>query len=591
MNIADDVITFSETATRLAHGRTRFDSERTRTRNGFIGNTRAFCTLTLFAAFGWLAACDKNAVEHERAGEPDAASSERRPNIVLILADDMGYADLGIHGSEIPTPNIDALAREGMLLTNFYTGMTCSPTRAMLMSGTDSHLAGLGIMGEPERPEHMGEPGYAGYLNFRVASLADLLTDAGYDTYISGKWHLGMEVGNGPVARGFERSFVSLDGAAHLGAWDWRGPQPANYRDGQELVHVDDDFYSTRHYTERMIGFIDEDRGGNKPFFAYLAYTAPHWPLQAPAESIARFHGQYDRGYEQVYLQRFGNMKTLGFLPADAEPMDLDVFSPRWDELDGEKQALAARRMEIYAAMVSDLDTWIGTFVEYLRSIGEYENTFILFFSDNGAESDRRDLRSPIAEHVGREYDHSLANLGHPTSYVMYGPNWATVSATPFRRHKSTGFEGGIHVPAFVRYPQSVAAGRRAGGFATVMDVLPTFLELARTEHPGDSYRGAPVLPVRGTSLLPLISGDVDEVHSPDEYTGWELYGHRSVRQGDWKIVWDEAEGDDAHWMLFNVAGDFGERNDLGPGMPDKLAEMIGLWSRYEHESHVIYVD
>jgi arylsulfatase len=511
------------------------------------------------------------------------------PNIVLILADDLGYADLGYNGSEIPTPNLDQLASEGMLLTNFHAGMTCSPTRAMLMSGIDSHLAGLGVMTGPSRPEHMGKPGYLGYLNFRVASLADLLSDAGYDTYITGKWHLGMDVENGPVARGFKKAFVSLDGAAHLGSWDWRGPQPANYRDGEDLVQVGDDFYSTRVYTERMMRYIDEDRADGKPFFAYLAYTAPHWPLQAPDESIARFHGRYDDGYEEVYRRRFARLKKLGRLPADAEPMALDNFSPRWEALDDGQQALASRRMEVYAAMVSDLDTYIGRFLDHLKEIGEYEDTFILFMSDNGTEAGRRDLLPPIVEHIGKEYDQSVENLGRPNSYVMYGPNWATAGAAPFRGHKMTGFEGGIHVPAFVRYPQTVAANTSSDAFLTVRDVLPTFLELAGTSHPGATYRGKHVLPVQGVSFLPLVTGEAVQVHAATEIAGWELWGHRSVRRGGWKIVWDASRGDAARWMLFDLAADFGERDDLSGELPDKLAEMLDAWTHYEKENEIIY--
>jgi len=508
---------------------------------------------------------------------------------VLILADDLGYADLGYNGSEIPTPNIDTLAAEGMLLTNFYAGMTCSPTRAMLMSGTDSHQAGLGVMAGPTRPEHAGRPGYLGYLNFRVASLADLLTDAGYDTYITGKWHLGMDVENGPVARGFKRAFVSLDGAAHLGGWDWRGPQPANYRDGQELVQVGDDFYSTRFYTDRMIEYIEEDRDAERPFFAYLAYTAPHWPLQAPDESIARFRGRYDEGYERVYQQRFENLKRLGRVPADAEPMDPSSFSPRWDDMDDSEQALAARRMEVYAAMVSDLDAYIGRFIDYLKDIGEYDNTFVLFMSDNGPENGRRDLAAPISDHVGKDYDQTLDNLGRPTSYVMYGANWATVSAAPFRRHKFSGFEGGIHVPALARYPRTVAPGTESDGFATVRDVLPTLLELAGTHHPGESYRGESVVATQGISILPMLAGESRDVHPPDEIAGWELWGHRSVRKGDWKIVWDAAAGEDARWMLFDLARDFGERNDLSGEMPEKFGEMLDAWLIYELQNEIVY--
>jgi arylsulfatase A-like enzyme len=542
----------------------------------------------LLVSGGLLCACQPDKGDEANGIDPDV--TDHRPNIVLIVADDLGYADLGYNGSEIPTPTLDALAAEGLVLTNFYASMSCSPTRAMLMSGTDAHQAGLGVMAGPTtRPEHRGEPGYVGYLNFRVASMADLLADAGYNTYITGKWHLGMDVSNGPVARGFRRAFVSLDGAAHLGGWDWRGPQPANYRNGDELVQVGDDFYSTRDYTERMIGYIDGDRGDDKPFFAYLAYTAPHWPLQAPDESIARFRGRYDEGYEKLYRQRFENLEARGLAPVDAVP-DETVFSPRWDELEDDEKALAARRMEVYAAMVSDLDTYVGRFIDYIESIDELDNTFILFMSDNGADAASRDLLPQIAQHIGVAYDHSLENLGRPNTYVMYGPNWATASAAPFRRHKFTGFEGGIHVPAFVRYPGSSAAGTRNDAFLTVMDVLPTFLELAGTEHPGDLYRGEPVVPIQGKSFLPLLDGDVTAVHDEALIVGWELWGHRSVRQGDWKIVWDASAGDDARWLLFNLAEDPGERNDLSTMMPGKLTEMIGVWDRYAEENRVIYI-
>jgi arylsulfatase A-like enzyme len=548
--------------------------------------TTLFRLLALRFACAYLSACGSGG---DAPADRVIVAQTPRPNIVLILADDLGFADLGYNGSEIPTPNIDRLASEGMMLTNFHAGMTCSPTRAMLMSGIDSHLSGLGVMNGPSRPEHVGKPGYLGYLNFRVASLADLLSDAGYDTYISGKWHLGMDVVNGPVARGFRKAFVSLDGAAHLGPWGWRGPQPANYRDGEEIVHVGDDFYSTRVYTERMIRYIDEDRRSDRPFFAYLAYTAPHWPLQAPDGSIARFRGRYDGGYEQVYLQRFANLKRLGLVPPDAEPMDLDTFSPRWEALDDEEKALASRRMEVYAAMVSDLDSYVGRFVAYLKEIGEYDNTFILFLSDNGAEASRRDLKPPIVEHVGKAYDQRLENLGRPNSYVTYGPNWAAASAAPFRGHKFTGFEGGIHVPALVRFPGIVKKSTTSDAFLDVRDVLPTFLELAGTAHPGERYRGKPVHRVQGRSFLPLLVGEATAVHQPDEIAGWELWGHRSVRQGRWKIVWDADQGDAARWMLFDLEDDFGERNDLSREMPEQLATMRTAWAHYEEQNEVIY--
>jgi len=519
----------------------------------------------------------------------DTGNPASQPNILLILADDLGYADLGYNGSEIPTPNIDELAAQGMLLTNFHVAMTCSPTRSMLMSGTDAHVAGLGVMAAPTRPEHQGQPGYLGTLNFQVVSLADLLTDAGYNTYTVGKWHLGMDVENGPVARGFRRAFVSLDGAAHLGPWDWRGPQPAEYRDGEQLVHVGEDFYSTRDYTQRMIGYIEQDRAEGKPFFAYMAYTAPHWPLQAPDEAIARFKGWYDDGYEALYLRRFQALKERGRVPPDATPADPDRFSPRWSEQSDKEQALASRRMEIYAAMVSELDRYIGELIAYLKSIDEYDNTFILFLSDNGAEYDRRDLRPPISEHVGKEYDQSLDNLGRANSYVMYGANWAMTSATPFRGYKFTGFEGGIHVPAFAHQPARVTPGTQSAAFLTAMDVLPTFVALADGRVPTGQYRGRDIQPVQGTSFLSVVEGRAEGIHPADLVYGVELWGQRSITRGDWKIVWDAREGDQARWKLFHLAEDVGERHDLAEDHPEQLSRMIQAWDEYAQRNGVIY--
>ena len=520
----------------------------------------------------------------------EAAATAKRPNIVYILADDLGYADLGAFGGEIPTPNLDALARGGMLLTNFYTNMTCSPTRAALMSGTDAHLAGLGIMGKPTREDQKGQPGYQGALNFQVASLADLMTDAGYNTYMVGKWHLGDTVEQGPHARGFKRVFASFDGAAHLGGWDWRGPQAAQYWDGDDIVTVGDDWYTTRDYTQKVIGYIEQDRAEGKPFFAYLAYTAPHWPLQAPKESIAKFKGLYDDGYEALYAKRFAKQKELGFVAPDAQPIDNARFKPRWKDLPAADKAIESRKMEVYAAMVSDLDRYVGEFIDYLKQIGELDNTFIVFSSDNGAEPGRRDLAKPISEHIGKEYNHSLENLGSATSYVMYGPNWASASASPWNRHKFTAFEGGVHVPAFVNFPAHVKAGTRSDAVGTVMDLMPTFLELAGSQHPGTTYRGQPVLPPQGTSLLPVFYGQKPAVHAPDQLFGWELSGQRGVRQGDWKLVWDHAAPEnERRWHLFNITADPFEQHDRAASDPDRLQQMIKLWDQYDEQNGVIY--
>ncbi|MGD8322817.1 MAG: sulfatase-like hydrolase/transferase, partial [Gammaproteobacteria bacterium] len=367
-------------------------------RCGGVSCLRVFSALSVSLV---VAACGGETPSADTAvpGDSPAATQVRtadpmteRPNIVLIVADDLGFSDVGAFGSEIPTPNIDRLASGGMMLMQFYANMACSPTRAMLMSGTDSHIAGLGVMSPSRHPLQAASSAYAAHLNFRVASLANLMKDAGYHTYMTGKWHLGRDVETGPRARGFERSFVSIDGAAHLGGLSWDGPGLAPYRDGEEMTTVDDDFYSSRFYTERMIEYLETDRADDQPFFAYLAYTAPHWPLQAPPDSIARFEGWYDDGYEALYDARLARSKELGIVDEDFPGQPLVEGQPRWNELSDEERRVEARKMEIYAAMVSDLDRYIGEFIAYLDGRNELDNTLIVFISDNGPEAIRRDL-------------------------------------------------------------------------------------------------------------------------------------------------------------------------------------------------------
>jgi arylsulfatase len=544
--------------------------------------------LPLFATLA-LAACgggdsETAAVRDEAA--PEAPSTDtRRPNLLLILADDLGYSDLSILGSEIPTPNIDALAEGGMQLTQFYANMSCSPTRAMLMSGTDAHIAGLGIMGAARNGPQAGAPGYEGILNDSVVSLPRLLQDAGYHTYMTGKWHLGnSRVATSPYGRGFERVFASLDGAAHLGPMHWNGFE-ATYWDDDEIVNVGDDFYSTRVYTERMIEYIESNRGDGQPFFAWYAPTAPHWPLQAPPESIAKFEGWYDEGYDVLHARRIARSKELGLVPEDFAAEGPVEGEPRWDELSDEERRTRARYMEIYAAMVSDLDTYIGELVDYLDSIGELDNTFILFMSDNGAEGWEA---SRFQDWVDECCDNSYENLGAGDSYVMYGRNWAWTGSALFRRQKFSSFEGGIHVPAFANFPGRIEAGSRNGVIGTAMDVMPTFLELAGAEHPAPTYAGRTVEPMQGRSLLPELTG-TGELEHDNHWFGVELYGNRAIRQGDWKIVWDaSALNGERGWALFNLADDPAEQFDLAAAEPVRFEAMQRLWRQYERNNGVI---
>ena len=354
------------------------------------------------------------------------ASVERRPNILLIVADDMGFTDLGAFGGENETPNLDALALGGLRLTNFHAMPTCSPTRAALLTGVDPHLAGLGNMAEEMAPNQEGQPGYEGYLNDGVVTIATLLRDAGYRTYLTGKWHLGKTEDTGPAARGFERSFSLLAGGTHFD--DMRpsyAPTPdvkAGYRDGPELLDaLPDSFeYSSEFYVDRLIEYLETDAEDERPFFAFLSFTAPHWPLQAPDEAIARFSGRYDEGYDVLFDRRFARLKELDLLPKHADASERPPKAIPWEELSAEDKKVQARAMEIYAAMVAELDRHTGRLIDYLKHAGQFEDTVVLFLSDNGAEGHDLDDTWPadkfpdIRKTIDAAHDFSYENMGRP---------------------------------------------------------------------------------------------------------------------------------------------------------------------------------
>ncbi|MCC7411152.1 MAG: arylsulfatase [Gammaproteobacteria bacterium] len=519
-----------------------------------------------------------------------ATPAPRRPNILVVVADDLGYNDLGYNGGEIATPTLDALAREGVIFTDFYAAPTCSPTRAMLLSGTDSHVAGLGNMAEAIAlmPEQQGKPGYEGYLNERVATLPELLRDGGYHTYMAGKWHLGLEEDQSPAARGFDRSYALLQaGGGHFDDLALFGGK-SRYRENGKEVELPADFYSTRFFSDRIIGDIESHRADGRPWFAYLAYSAPHWPLQAPAESIATYAGRYDAGYDALVAARLARLKQLGLVAEDVVASPREPDQPAWDALTPEQKLREARKMEIFAAMVDDLDSHFGRVVEYLRSSGQYDDTFIFFMSDNGPEGHDGHDFPPLRQWMQSCCDLSDANMGRPNSYVMYGPNWARAGDTPARMFKHYTLEGGIHVPAFAHYPKGFRGGRRTAAFATVKDVLPTLLALAGIGHPGTHYRGRDIAPLQGSSMLPVLHGEADTVHAPDEVMGWELFGRKALRQGRWKLVWTEPPYGRGEWELHDLQTDPAELRDLGAGEPERVAALRDAWQDYARENGVL---
>ncbi len=509
----------------------------------------------------------------------------RPPNILLIVVDDVGYTDLGSFGGEIETPNLDALAYKGTRLTNFYTASTCSPTRAMLLTGTDHHLVGLGNMHEELSPNQKGQVGYEGHLNTRAASLAEVLKNAGYNTYMAGKWHLGLDESNSPAARGFDRSYVLLNGGG--GHFDDLGlfGGTAKYRENGQLVSLPENFYSTQFYTEKMMAYIGS--GEDKPFFAYLAYTAVHWPLQAPASSIAKYRGRYSEGYDQLHQQRINGAIAKGVVPADSRVGSRLEGELAWSEVNADQRKREARTMEIYAAMLDDVDVYVGRLIEHLKAIGQFDNTVIFFMSDNGAEG--HDIAQGLTElgpWVESCCNNHYENMGAADSYLLAGPNWARASVGPGRLYKGMSTEGGIKAPAFIHYPQKPFKQSLHKRFSTVQDVMPTLLDLAGVETPTSPFLGRDILPPGGRSLL-----NKQAVHSVPVEAGWELMGKRAYRRGDWKIVHLPVPYGNGSWQLYNLREDPGEQQDLSNIRPEELKVMLDGWERYASTNNVILPD
>jgi arylsulfatase len=566
---------------------------------GAVVSSRGHSLLLVFgAALAALTPPIARTIEAQAA--PQGVSPPRRPNIVLIVADDLGYSDLGAFGGEIDTPNLNALAKGGVRFTNFYTAQTCSPTRAMLFSGVDTHLNGLGSMEESLAPNQHGKPGYEGVMNHQVVSFVNLLRAGGYHTYMSGKWHLGKERELIPRARGFERDFTLLEGEgsyfADMTGLNTAQPTSTYTYDGQYVSKLPKDFYATEFYVDKMIEFVDSNRNDGKPFFAYLAHQAPHAPYHLPdARWTRKYQGKFDRGWDVLRKERFGRMKDLGILPANSTMADRFWYVPPFDVLAPAARVVIARKMELFAALVENMDYNTGRFIDYLKRIGEYDNTLFVFFADNGAEGN--DLADIVAGTPGtrdylfyaQKWNQTHPNAwGRPGSNVTYGPAWAQVSATPFREHKALLAEGGIRSPLVV----AGAGVTRAPGSINhsvmhVKDLFPTFLEVAGISVPA-TYEGKPLQQVQGKSQVPMLTGKTDSVRTANDYLGWEFMGNHAIRQGDWKLLWEGKPWGKSDWELFNLAEDPGEKNDLAAQQPDRMTAMAALWDDYVKTNNVI---
>jgi arylsulfatase len=515
------------------------------------------------------------------------------PNILLIVADDMGYSDVGSFGGEIATPTLDRLAEEGLRLSNFHVLPSCSPTRSVLLSGTDNHVAGIGTMGEFVTPEMEGHSGYEGYLNFQVAALPEVLRAGGYHTYMAGKWHLGLEEETIPYARGFEETFILAPG----GGSHWNDRKPVSppetmiyRRNGKPVEELPEDFYSTKYYTDIMLEWIEQNKGDGKPFFAYLAYTAPHDPLHAPKEYIDKYKGKYDRGWDVLREERLQRLKELGIIPKDAQPFPRLPSVKAWEEMPIEEQEEAARDMEVYAAMIDYMDEQIERVFDYLREIDEYDNTMVIFFSDNGANGHPRTAYPGQTDEYLSSFDNSLPNRGLKNSYIDMGPGWAQAAMTPSRMFKAFTAEGGIRTPFIVKLPGAMPnAGTMNQSFFHVRDIMPTILDVAGIVH-SPEIDGRQVVPMQGRSVLDLLEGEVEAPYAEASQVGYELFGMKAFFDGDWKILWMPPPFGPGDWQLFNLRDDPGEMEDLSDQFPDRLAEMIARWGQYKDANGVLDV-
>ncbi|MBO1514147.1 arylsulfatase [Metabacillus bambusae] len=506
--------------------------------------------------------------------------TKKRPNILLILADDLGFSDLGSFGGEILTPNLDQLAMDGLRFTQFYNSARCCPSRASLLSGLYPHQAGVGEMTEDRET-----PGYRGYLKDQCVTLAEVLKEDGYHTYLSGKWHVGK---HGPIERGFDDFYGLLGGFTSF--WDKKdyirlpeGRPEHNYAEGE--------FYATDAITDHALDFIKDSREDDHPYFLYLAYNAPHFPLQAPKEEFAKYEKVYEKGWDKIREERLERMKKLQIVDEDTpltprseywnRDRDIHGINPPWDSIDPDRQKDLVKRMAIYAAMVERMDQNIGRVLDNIRENGELENTLILFCSDNGAcaEWDPWGFDNWITTSNFLHLKEDLDKMGGPDTYHSYGSGWANACSTPLTFYKHYGHEGGISTPLIAHWPEQVKRkgeiDHRPGHF---IDFMATFVDITGATYP-KNYNGHSILPMEGESLLTAFLGE----NTPQRTFCFEHEQHCGIRQGEWKL----SKVKEKDWELYNINNDRTETHNLKDKYPVLVEEMKRTWKEWAKRTHV----
>jgi arylsulfatase A-like enzyme len=484
----------------------------------------------------------------------------KRPNIILIMADDMGFSDLGCYGSEISTPNLDRLAAGGLRFTNFYNTARCCPTRAALMTGLYSHQAGVGHMVQP----HGDAAGYQGFLNGQCVTIAEVMKSAGYRTAMAGKWHVGEERPHWPTDRGYERYYGIISGAAN-----YFRPDPASKLvDGDKRVtDVPENFYLTNAFTDHALQYMDEFGRGQDPYFLYLAFTAPHWPLHALPDDIKKYEGNYMKGWDELRKERHQRMIAMKLVDSKWPLTPRDEKAPAWESVSDKKER--DRKMAVYAAQIDRLDQNVGRVLTKVKELGQEENTLILFLADNGGCAEEIDRGTPGGPPGPRE------------SFLSYGLPWANASNTPFRLYKHWVHEGGISTPLIAYWPSTIkqknTLTRQPGH---VIDIMATCADVGGATYP-KTFQGKDIKPLEGKSLLPVFKGAQRKGH---DAIFWEHEGNRAVRSGKWKLVSKYPD----KWELYDIEADRTEMKDLAPTEQARVKVMTDLYEKWAARAGVV---
>ncbi|MCI4669176.1 MAG: sulfatase-like hydrolase/transferase [Bacteroidia bacterium] len=511
-------------------------------------------------------------------------SEGTKPNIVLMLVDDSGLMDFGAYGGEARTPNIDRLAKRGMMFTNMHASPACAPSRAMLMTGTDSHLAGVANLPEMLPEEYQSKPGYAGVLNNRVQTIASRLKELDYTTYALGKWHLGHDENTLPTKRGFDRSFIL--GASGANNYKEQGYLPMKvtadwFADGAKTT-LPEDFYSSKTYIDQTIAFHQEEENKNNPFFAYIAFQAIHAPIQAPKEFVDHYRSTYKEGWNKLRESRFQKAKELGFIPQNAKLNDVFPQFRKWEELSQEEQDMYCLDMAVTAGMIEAMDYHIGRYIDYLTEEGLMENTIFIITSDNGpegAEYHRTVMKWAKRQGYHREFD----KLGAKGFYGAHGPEFANALSSPFSYFKYYTGEGGLRVP-FIMSGKGLPQGVQTGAFCFFTDVAPTIYELVGlSPSANEGY-----VPITGKSMYAHIQDLNQPIYRENEGVGLESGNSSAYFLNGYKIVKNNIPHGDNEWHMHYLPEDPGEIQDLAAQKPELFQKMLAAYSTYEKEVGVI---